>query len=324
MNENLIKHGFSIWCDFIERDFLNTQFKTLIAEKKILGATSNPSIFASAFKNSPIYRHQIQSLQNKSAKEIYETLAIEDIKTAATLLRGLWEKNKDDGYISIEIDPLYCNDAKASIAEGKRLFQSINEPNVMIKVPATEAGYEVIEELMAQNICINATLIFSPIQAQKCLEAFKKARDRGGVAKSVISVFVSRLDRYIDHSLPQNLQTQLGINNAKMIYNLIENFNDKQTRTLFASTGVKGNSLPANYYINSLLLPHSINTAPLDTIEAYFAHQDTELKDSNIDFDAFIHSLGNIDLQKIYDTLLEEGLQAFKESFTDLLKVLKK
>lgn len=324
MNENLIKNGFGIWCDFVERDFLNTEFKTLIAEGKILGATSNPSIFASAFKNSPIYQTQIQSLQDKSAKEIYEALAIEDIKTAAIALRGLWERNKDDGYISIEIDPLYCDDAKASISEGKRLFESINEPNVMIKVPATQAGYEVMEELLAQNISINATLIFSPIQAQKCLEAFKKARSRGGVGKSVISVFVSRLDRYIDSTLPANLQAQLGINNAKMIYNLIEIFNDKETRTLFASTGVKGDSLPASYYIDSLLLPHSINTAPLDTIKAYFTHQDTTLKSSDIDFDSFLHSLGDVNIQKIYDTLLEDGLKAFKESFTDLLQVLKK
>ena len=324
MNEILIKNGFSIWCDFVERDFLNHEFKTLIAEGKILGATSNPSIFASAFKTSPIYRDQIHSLQNKSAKEIYETLAIEDIKTAAVALRSLWEKNKDNGYISIEIDPLYCDNAKESIEEGKRLFESIGEPNVMIKVPATSAGYEVMEELLAQNISINATLIFSPSQATKCLEAFENARNRGGVGKSVISVFVSRLDRYIDSSLPAHLQGKLGINNAKMIYNLIEDFGDKQTRTLFASTGVKGDTLSPSYYVDSLLLPHSINTAPLETIKAYFSNNNVELKDSQIDFESFVQSLGNIDLQKIYDALLSDGLKAFKDSFTDLLAVLKK
>lgn len=323
MNETLIKNGFGIWCDFVERDFLNHEFKTLIAEGKILGATSNPSIFASAFKNSPIYREEINALQNKSAKEIYETLAIKDIRTAAIALQDLWNENKDNGYISIEIDPLYCDDAKASIEEGLRLFKSINQPNVMIKVPATNAGYEVMEELLAQNIPINATLIFSPTQAKKCLEAFKRARIRGGIGKSVISVFVSRLDRYIDHSLPKHLQAQLGINNAKMIYNLIEDFGDKQTRTLFASTGVKGDSLPASYYVDALLLPHSINTAPLDTIKAYFENNDEMIKDSKIDFEEFLHTLGNIDLQKIYDTLLLEGLKAFKDSFTDLLDSLK-
>lgn len=323
MDKNLINQGFSLWCDFIERDFLNSKFKTLISEGKILGATSNPSIFANAFKNSPAYQSQIQALQGKEAKEIYESLAIEDIQTSARLLRALWDENKDNGYISIEIDPLFCDDSKASIEEGKRLFQSIGEPNVMIKVPATKAGFEVMEELLAQNISINATLIFSPTQALECLEAFKRARSRGGVGKSVISVFVSRLDRCVDGSLPKELQAQLGIINAKHIYNLIENFGDKDTRTLFASTGVKGGDLRASYYVDELLLPHSINTAPLETIKAYFSHNDTRLKDSNVDFDSFVGKLQNIQVQKVYSQLLEEGLKAFKESFVDLLQTLK-
>ncbi|RDU70684.1 transaldolase [Helicobacter brantae] len=324
MDKNLINQGFSLWCDFIERDFLNSKFKTLISEGKILGATSNPSIFANAFKNSPAYQSQIQALQGKEAKEIYESLAIEDIQTSARLLRALWDENKDNGYISIEIDPLFCDDSKASIEEGKRLFQSIGEPNVMIKVPATKAGFEVMEELLAQNISINATLIFSPAQALECLEAFKRARSRGGVGKSVISVFVSRLDRCVDSSLPKEFQAQLGIINAKHIYNLIENFGDKDTRTLFASTGVKGGDLRASYYVDELLLPHSINTAPLETIEAYFSHNDTRLKDSNVDFDSFVGKLQNIQVQKVYSQLLEEGLKAFKESFVDLLQTLKR
>lgn len=324
MDKNLINQGFSLWCDFIERDFLKTKFKTLIDEGKILGATSNPSIFANAFKNSPAYQEQIQSLQDKDAKEIYETLAIEDIQTSARLLRPLWEQNKDNGYISIEIDPLFCDDAKASIQEGKRLFQRIGESNVMIKVPATEAGFEVMEELLANNISINATLIFSPTQAQKCLDAFKRARERGGSGKSVISVFVSRLDRCVDSQLESSLQAKLGIANAKHIYNLIENFGDKDTRTLFASTGVKGGGIRASYYVDELLLPHSINTAPLETIEAYFANNDTEMKNTGIDFEAFCSKLKGVEVEKVYEQLLNEGLKAFKESFTDLLQTLKK
>ena len=323
MDKNLINQGFSLWCDFIERDFLNSRFKTLISEGKILGATSNPSIFANAFQTSLAYQSQIQALRGKETKEIYESLAIEDIQTSAKLLRPLWNENKDNGYISIEIDPLLCDDAKASIEEGKRLFQSIGEPNVMIKVPATKAGFEVMEELLAQNISINATLIFSPTQALECLEAFKRARSRGGVGKSVISVFVSRLDRCVDSSLPQELRSKLGVVNAKHIYNLIENFGDRDTRTLFASTGVKGGDLRASYYVDELLLPHSINTAPLETIEAYFSHNDTALKDADVDFDSFVGKLQGIELQKVYSQLLEEGLKAFKESFIDLLQALK-
>lgn len=324
MDKNLINQGFSLWCDFIERDFLNSKFKTLISEGKILGATSNPSIFANAFKTSPAYQSQIQALQGKEAKEIYESLAIEDIQTSARLLRALWDENKDNGYISIEIDPLFCDDAKASIEEGKRLFESIAEPNVMIKVPATKAGFEVMEELLAQNISINATLVFSPAQALGCLEAFRRARSRGGVGKSVISVFVSRLDRSADSLLPKELQAQLGIINAKHIYNIIENFGDRDTRTLFASTGVKGGDLRASYYVDELLLPHSINTAPLETIEAYFSHNDTALKNSQIDIHTFLSKLQGIELEKIYAKLLDDGLKAFKESFVDLLHSLKR
>ena len=319
MEKILQNQGFSLWCDFIERDFLNNGFKKLITEGKILGATSNPSIFAQSFKTSAAYQQQIASLQHKSAKEIYENLAIEDIKTAAKLLRPLYERDKNNGYVSIEIDPLYCDDSKASINEGKTLFESINEANVMIKVPATEAGYEVMEELLKCNIPINATLIFSPAQALKCAEAFKRARKSGAVGKSVISVFVSRFDRAIDQALPAHLKGKLGITNAKHIYELIEDFGDSETRCLFASTGVKDNSLRPSYYIDELLLPHSINTAPLETIDAYFAHQDSTLKSSENDLSVF----ENYDLPSLYSKLLQEGLEAFKVSFQDLLAALK-
>lgn len=319
MDKTLENQGFGLWCDFIERDFLNNQFQSLISEGKIFGATSNPSIFAHSFKNSPIYRDQIASLQHKNAKEIYETLAIEDVKTAAKLLRPLYDSNKDYGYISIEIDPLLCDDAKESIKEGERLFAYINEPNVMIKVPATPSGYEVMEELLKKSIPINATLIFSPTQALECAKAFKRAREAGGIGKSVISVFVSRLDRAINADLPSPLKNKLGIENAKHIYQLIENFGDQETRTLFASTGVKDHSLKPSYYIDELLLPHSLNTAPLETIEAYFFNQDIEIKSSQSILGAF----QNYDLASLYERLLKEGLEAFKASFCDLLTSLK-
>lgn len=319
MDKTLQNQGFSLWCDFIERDFLTQEFPSLIKEEKIFGATSNPSIFAQSFKTSPAYKEEIASLQHKNAKEIYETLAIQDIKTAAKLLRPLYEANKDNGYVSIEIDPLFCDDAQESIKEGKRLFESIGEPNVMIKVPATKAGYQVMEELLKHNIPINATLVFSPTQALECADAFRRAREAGGVGKSVISVFVSRLDRALDSTLPQHLKGKLGIANAKHIYELIENLGDSDTRTLFASTGVKGNDFIPSYYVDELLLPHSLNTAPLDTINAYYANNDTALKTSKSDLSLF----EEYDLPSLYEKLLQEGLEAFKVSFKDLLDALK-
>lgn len=320
MDKTLLNQGFSLWCDFIERDFLKNQFQTLIEEGKIFGATSNPSIFAQSFKTSPAYRDQIASLQHKSAKEIYEALAIEDVKTAAKFLRPLYDSNKDNGYISIEIDPLLCDDVKESVKEGQRLFESIEQPNVMIKVPATQAGYEVMEELLKKNIPINATLVFSPTQAEQCLKAFRRAREAGGIGKSVISVFVSRLDREMNALLPNPLKNKLGIENAKYIYlKIIENSKDQDTRTLFASTGVKDKMIRPSYYIDELLLPHSINTAPLESIEAYFIHKDLEFKSKENMLSAF----QNYNLQALYAKLLEEGLKTFKTSFSDLLKMLK-
>lgn len=319
MHRALQDQGFALWCDFIERDFLHHRFQTLIDEGKIFGATSNPSIFAQSFKTSPIYRDQIKSLQHKNAKEIYETLAIEDVKTAAKLLRPLYDSNQDQGYISIEIDPLLCDDAQASIEEGERLFDAINQPNVMIKVPATPSGYEVMESLLKKSIPINATLIFSPTQALECAKVFSRARQAGGKAKSVISVFVSRFDRAMDDTLPSPLKSKLGIANAKHIYRLIEEWGDKETRTLFASTGVKDKTLKPSYYIDELLLPHSLNTAPLETIEAYFLNEDSQIKESQSMLEAF----QNYDLACLYAKLLQEGLEAFKASFADLLSTLK-
>lgn len=320
MHKTLQNQGFSLWCDFVERNFLHQQFPTLIKEGKIFGATSNPSIFAQSFKTSPAYRDEIALLQHKNAKEIYETLAIEDIKTAAHFLRPLYDLDPNNGYISIEIDPLLCDDARASIEEGERLFQAINQPNVMIKVPATQAGYEVMEELLKKSIPINATLVFSPTQAKKCVEAFKKARQFGGVAKSVISIFVSRFDREVNALLPNPLKNKLGIENAKYIYSsIIKDSQDTETRALFASTGVKDKTIRPSYYIDELLLPNSINTAPLESIDAYFLHKDFEFKGEENILSAF----QNCNLEALYAKLLQEGLESFKATFCDLLKTLK-
>ena len=314
--------NFSLWCDFIEREFLQKDFQDLLNQKAFNGATSNPAIFANALKN-PIYQESIKAQKGKNAKLIYENLAVEDIRNAAKSLRPLWEKNRDCGYISLEIDPFLEDKVGQSIDEGKRLFKMIDFPNAMIKVPATESGFEVMQALMSEDIPVNATLIFSKDQAKNCVEAFKQGRKQKET-RGVISVFVSRFDRAVDHQLPQELQSKLGIYNAQECYLDIQAFGDPYTRTLFASTGVKGGSLAKDYYIQSLLHPHSINTAPLDTILAHLknpqkitqtfmpqAHLHKELQK--------FESLG-ISRQALSNQLLQEGLNAFKEAFEALLK----
>ena len=318
---------FSLWADFIERDYLDGEFKELISKKIINGATSNPAIFKNAILHSPAYKEQLQNL-NGSAKEKYEALAIYDIQKAADILKPLYDKG-DDGYVSIEVDPNLCDDAQGTIEEGKRLFATIGKENVMIKVPATPAGYEAMEELSASSIPVNATLVFKKEQAIECAKAFAKGASRAEkTIDSVISVFVSRIDRALDEKLKQNgIETGLtGIYNASLIYEAIEELQAPKCRTLFASTGVKGDSFPPHYYVEKLLAHNSVNTAPVDTIKAYVANGGKnkalpiDKEKINLHFDK-IAKLG-IELEKELDKQIADGLEAFKVAFKDILEAL--
>jgi len=325
--------NFSLWLDFVERDYLKNEFSKLIENGTINGATSNPSIFASAITTSPAYKEQLASLAGKSAKEKYEALAIEDIRTAAQALRPSYDEG-NDGYISIEVDPFLSNDTQGTIEEGKRLFAAIGEPNVMVKVPATEAGYAAMTELISTGISVNATLIFSPKQAQKCLKAMKKGLDSfesdgGGRVEAVISIFVSRFDRLLDAELEKEgiEVAKTGIYNAAKIYNLIEANHTPSVRTLFASTGVKGDDLAADYYMRELLAPHSVNTAPLATIESYISTKASVPKlplEEDVINGYFTKLADNgFDMDAIYSQLLNEGLEAFEKAFQEMLDSLK-
>jgi len=323
VDENL---GFSLWLDFVERDYLREAFPILIEKGIINGATSNPAIFASAITTSPAYQKQLAGLGGKSPKEKYEALAIEDICTAARALRRCYEAG-NDGYISIEVDPFLSHDAEGTIAEGRRLFAAIAEPNVMVKVPATEAGYEAMTTLMSEGISVNATLVFSPGQAEKCLTAMQKGLGVAlGKVDGVISVFVSRFDRLLDPELESEGITpaQTGIMNAAKIYNLIKDAQVSNIRTLFASTGVKGDALDADYYIRELLATHSVNTAPLATIESYIESpsRQTKLPYAKEKIEAYFTALRerDIEIEKVSERLFQEGLMAFEEAFASMLK----
>lgn len=323
--------NFSLWCDFIERDFLENRFQDIIENKTIHGATSNPAIFESSISNSVAYGQQLAMLMANEPKTIYEELAITDIKRAAELLDDLHSEDLNDGFVSIEVDPLLCDDTQGTIEEGKRLYSLIGSDNVMIKVPATEAGYEAMKELTSHGIHVNATLIFSPEQAIKCA----KALDEGIKAsnkdiKAVISVFVSRFDRMCDPELrAKGLATgKLGIVNAAKCYHEVEKFENKNIRTLFASTGVKGDDLEPSYYVDNLLYPNSVNTAPLATIDEWVENGKKEPSEIILEneCDEFFKELkdNKVELNKVYNKLLSDGLEAFKESFKDLLGRLNK
>ena len=319
---------FSLWADFIERTFLDEEFKELIAKGIINGATSNPAIFKSAILTSNAYKEQLETLKGLTPKEKYEALAIFDIQKAADILRPLYDAG-DDGYVSIEVDPFLCDDAQATIAEGIRLHQAIGRPNVMIKVPATEAGYKAMEALASAGIAVNATLIFSVYQALRCAKAFEKAAHKGTtIVDTVISVFVSRIDRAIDETLKaKGVKTgHMGIFNAAEIYTEVQALKVPKCRVLFASTGVKGDELRASYYIDELLAFNSVNTAPIDTIKAYVQRGDHRIKlpisSQVIDAHRIHVAQAGVDMSKVIEGQIAEGLEAFKIAFGDILSTL--
>ncbi len=324
--------GFSLWLDFIERDYLKNEFKKLIDAGTVNGATSNPAIFALAITTSSAYKEQLALLKGKSGKAKYEALAIEDIRTAGQMLRPLYDDN-NDGFISIEVDPFLCNDTQGTIEEGRRLFYAIGEPNVMVKVPATQAGYEAMSTLMAEGISVNATLVFSPKQAKQCFKAMERGIEASieaglGRVEGVISVFVSRFDRALDAELEQCgiNPAKTGIYNAGKIYNMVESGNVPNIRVLFASTGVKGDTLPANYYIAGLMAEHSVNTAPLATIEAHLKTEDrgVVLPIEDTILNGYFMNLedNGFDMDAIYKQLLDNGLSAFEDAFKAMLESL--
>lgn len=319
---------FSLWCDFIQKDFIAGQFSDFVKNKIVNGATSNPAIFNEAFK-SKAYESLKSGLYGDS-KHIYESLAINDITSTANVLLENFN-NKNDGFVSIEVDPNLADDTFGTISEGKRLFKAINMPNVMIKIPATNAGFEAMRELISVGINVNATLIFSPKQAENCLDAFKLGTEifkqnyqNKSLPQAVISIFVSRFDRLLDEKLQSNNKQKgkLGIANATKIYKIIQLSNQSNVRALFASTSVKGNDLPAHYYVSELMYENSINTAPLETIKA-FIDTDSKIKEplSDAEIENVFKNIASIgiDIDSIYDKLLIDGLKSFKEAFADIM-----
>ncbi|EJF06501.1 transaldolase [Thiovulum sp. ES] len=311
--------NFSVWLDFIERDYLqNGEFQKLIDNGIINGATSNPAIFEKAFSTSSAYKNDIERMKKEglSSKEIYENLAVEDIKIGAEKLKPLCETG-NMGFVSIEVDPFFADDVKKTVEEGVRLYEKIGMKNVMIKIPATEAGYGAMEELFSRDIPVNATLIFTLDEAIKSAEAMKRGliRSKNKTASGVLSVFVSRLDVATN-------SVHFGIANSSYIYREIEKRQYPNVTTLFASTGVKNPDLPEDYYIRGLIGKNSINTAPLKTIEAYVKNGsggDEVLPLDEKQESEILNSIKNSD--EILENLKSAGLKAFEESFSKTLKM---
>lgn len=354
--------GQSVWLDYINRAMLEKGELKKWIEEGLRGMTSNPTIFNQAISSSNDYDEKIVQLKEsgKTSFEIYDELTCRDIKEAADFFKPVYEAtNRLDGYVSLEINPKLANDTTASITEGRRLFKKVGRPNVMIKVPATNAGFPVIEALLGDGINVNVTLIFSLEQYVKTAQAYlkgmtgfsKRTTDLSGV-RSVASVFVSRIDNTIDVLLDgqikaandkqkeklQALKGKAAVANCRLIFEkfremfvsdefraLSRNKADVQ-RPLWASTSTKNPDYSDVKYVAELISRPTVNTMPEKTLKAFLDHG--VVKESlGGDFkeaeDLFVALKQNgIDINQVCLKLLDEGVVAFEQSFESLLSTI--
>jgi len=350
--QKLADHGQSIWLDFIRRSFLEEGGLEEFVQQGLRGVTSNPSIFDQAISEGEEYDQELRKLAEagKTTGEIYEALAAADIQDACDILRPVYDESQGaDGYVSLEADPHLAHDTGGTIAEVQRLWEMVDRPNLMIKVPATPEGIPAVETLTGQGYNINITLMFSLEQYRQVSEAFISGLehfvDGGGDPSRVASVasfFVSRIDVKIDRMLAaredpraRELQGKIGIASAKLAYQLfVEKFSTQRwkdladqggrvQRVLYGSTSTKNPEYPDTLYPDNLIGRDTINTLPPDTLEAFLDHgtiQDTLTADIP-QAEAQLRELADldIDLNHITKELLDEGVVKFANSFDELM-----
>ena len=355
MNPLLRLHalGQRIWLDNLSRTLLRDgTLKKLVADDRIAGVTSNPTIFFKAFSDSAHYRGELQKLKadtTLSAEQRYETLAIADIRGACDTLQPLYKSSAgDDGYVSLEVSPQLAHDASGTVAAGLRLKAAVERDNLLIKVPATAAGLKAIEELIAQGCSVNVTLMFSLRHVREVAAAYLRGITRlidgGGDArkvKSVASVFLSRVDALVDKRLEAvggdalALRGRSAVALAKLAYRDYRNtFSTEAFKALarrgarpqamlWASTGTKNPAYSDVLYVESLIGPHTINTVPDATLAAFRDHGRAEATletglDAAQEQFAALKNLG-IDMDAVGEELQTDGLRQFEDSFRQLL-----
>lgn len=358
--EKLGEFGQSVWLDNINRSLIEGGKLNEMIGWGLRGVTSNPTIFDKAIRLSSDYDDKIRKLSRagKSTFEIYDNLTIRDIQVAADIFKPVYEKtNGLDGYISLEVNPQLAFNAKETIEEGRRLHKKVNRPNVMFKVPSTEAGFQATEELLACGININVTLIFSVEQYIKTAGSFLKGMRRllqdGGDAcrvRSVASVFVSRVDATVDKMLEEQLadkqdeavknkvqflKGKAAVANAKLIFHkcleifssedfkLLKEKGANPQRVLWGSTSTKNPNYSDIKYVSELIAKDTVNTMPEQTFDAFLDHgvikeaMTANVKEAQ-DVIKNLKDLG-IDINDICAKLLQDGVVAFEKSFESLL-----
>jgi len=356
--EQLGELGQSIWLDYISRSLIKSGRLNELIGLGVTGMTSNPTIFDQAIKSGDDYDDQIRELKKagKSVFEIYDDITVKDIQAAADAFRPIYERTKGlDGYVSLEINPQLAYKTQETIEEGKRLAKKVNRPNVMFKVPATDAGYRAITALLAEGINVNVTLIFSLGQYQKTAAAYlagikELLRNKGAArqVRSVASVFVSRVDTVVDALLDKLPDTKVAASlkgkaakaNANVIYcayarifagdefKQLEKQGASVQRVLWGSTGTKNPAYSDIKYVAELIGKDTVNTVPEKTLEAFLDHGVVEetciaAGDQAQGVIDALQRLG-IDVNDICAQLLTDGVVAFERSFVSLLDAIEK
>jgi transaldolase len=347
--------GVSIWLDFIERTILhNGDLERRVRDDALTGMTSNPTIFEKALAEGTAYDAQIrEAAGDLSAMELFELVATTDVRDACDRFRGVYDKTKgDDGYVSIEVSPAAANDIKATIDEARRLWKTVDRPNVFVKVPGTVDGAESVRQLIAAGINVNITLLFALEAHDRVIAAYmsgleervKRGQPVNRIA-SVASFFVSRVDSETDKRIDAlnkgtELKGKAAIANAKLAYQLfLERFSSPRWKALeakgarvqkplWASTSTKNPAYRDVMYVEQLIGPRCINTLPPQTIEAFRDHGvvrrtvDDDVDEAKRALEQ-LEQLG-ISMRDVTAKLLVDGIASFQKSFDSVIAGLER
>ena len=347
--------GQSVWVDYISRQALEDgELARLVREDSVVGLTSNPTIFQKAIASGDAYDDQLREVleHEEDGGEVFLQLAVTDIKDAADLLLPIWEEGSGgDGYVSLEVDPTLAHDAQGTAEAAQRIWQLVDRPNLLVKIPGTHEGLQAIEDTIARGISVNVTLLFSLERHSEVCDAYIRGLERlvadggdpTGVA-SVASFFISRVDTEVDNRLDEagghdELKGKAAIANAKLAYQTYKQkfagdawqaLADKGAtpqRALWASTSTKNPDYRDVIYVEELIGSQTVNTMPVETIEAFQDHGEPtaaieeDLDDARKVFDDL--EAAGVDMADVGETLEREGVEKFADSYQALLEDVK-
>jgi transaldolase len=349
---SLVEAGTSPWLDLLRRSLITEgELARLIAEDSLRGMTSNPSIFEKAILGSDDYDEQLAELagQRLEPQAIYEEIAIKDVQMACDVMRPTWDStNRQDGFVSLEVAADMAHDEQRSLAGARDFWKRVSRPNVMIKIPGTPEGVGAIEQAIYEGININITLLFAVEAYERVAEAYLRglerrlAEDKHLRVASVASFFVSRVDTAVDKRLEASGHPELfgkaAVANARLAYRTFEEiFSGPRwdalhhagahvQRPLWASTGTKNDRYPDTKYVDDLVGPHTVNTMPLDTMQAFadHGHISGPTAKHSPDEDLAALTKAGIDMSEVTDELLADGVKQFEEAMDRLLAGIEK